>query len=152
MNWQPEWLRRRRWEKVADRPHPLAIALALATPCIALAAFAMTIQSYRISREALRLSNESLSLVQRAYLNVADAKFSFTDAEPLYTETPHVLGLSFNIENVGNTPAVIKSLALTLSLPKGWSLLSRPDSPISKGGNPAFGPICGQWPQSKSSA
>ena len=65
----------REGQKIADRPHPITIVLALLTPFVAVAAvtstflgFRLSTESLRVSQEALETSQQSLRIGQQAYV------------------------------------------------------------------------------------
>lgn len=127
----PTWVRRQRGEKLADRPHPVAVALGLVSPTLALVALMVSFFSYQASQTGVRLSEQSLRVANRAYLTVRrtggnidvdrnTAKFPGGDHFPNSAR----LYIEYDVENVGRTPGRLSRLDVRLTeVPDEWRLV-----------------------------
>jgi hypothetical protein len=108
----------KRAEKTADKPHPVAVGLALLSPLLAVVATC-------ISLGALYTSQKAMTVSQRAYISISDGYLSFSGTH---------LNYAFTVRNLGNTPAASVLLKYLYRAPFGVPAagLSRTtaDSPI----------------------
>lgn len=102
--------------KIADRPHPITVAMGLLSPSLALVSLGVSMYVFHDSQRSTRIA-------QRAYLSSHFEHGQFTIAPTLKsTERPFDITASASIRNVGNTPAYIESIKKELFLIDGDDL------------------------------
>lgn len=122
------WLNRRRlWyyeenpgKKTADRPHPIAIRMALMSPLLAVVATVISLMSFYTSRESLEVG-------QRAYVSFSNGTmsvFRVSYGPEDYEKDGVSITLWGDFHNQGNTPARFENISIELALPEGWSTIS----------------------------
>ena len=135
-SWRPKnplaWLRARQGEAAAPRPHWITVLIGLVSPILGLVALAVSFggykisnRSYELSRQSLEMSQRSVRIGQRAYLAVSQGRF-WTNAALPSKDDPIMIGvhpISYNVSNLGNTPAHGLKVTFTFVGPPEWKLL-----------------------------
>jgi hypothetical protein len=127
-------------EPVSPRPHWITIILGLLSPFMALAALGVSLTSYRLSNQSFELSRRtaefsmaSVEAGQRAYVSVTngtlvayhpEGEYKTLIDNPPYKGHPEahqknwnviIIAGSFTMHNLGNTPAYIDGLHVTVT-------------------------------------
>src|SRR4051794_16154089 len=117
-----------RTSEVANRPHWVTIVLGILGPLTAMVAVTFTFlgyrlstQSFRISAEALRTAEQNLRYGQQAYLALRNGRIRmYVTQRPksLWSLPARLVGIesTFDIVNLGNTPADITDIKLQVSV------------------------------------
>lgn len=112
---------------VAPRPHVVTILLGLMSPAAAIAAIYISAQGLATSQRSLETSQTSMRVAQRAYLALRMG--TVRRQQPTAVDTLRFpdgrlqrFEWTFEIHNLGNTPASEIEYGLHLRLPNSWKL------------------------------
>ena len=91
---------------------------------MALVAVSISMQSLNTSQRAVETAEKSMKVGQRAYVHIANGKASvpvnFNGPNPPNGHPNLAVLIEFEIHNLGNTPADINEVQVSVEPPEGW--------------------------------
>ena len=131
---------KRQGNERAPRPHSVTVWLASVAMFLSIASLLVAWRSSRIASDSLRISQQPYLSVRTNIFTVRGMRMfpNPSGIKPADNSPPVVIGNSidigqtkgdlavqyeFEIENSGNTPAILEELALSFKMPEGWELI-----------------------------
>lgn len=133
-------------QPVAPRPHRLTIALGLLSPIVSVGAMAIAVASVlvsmRLSQRSMQLTRDNARIAQQPYLTIRQPRLDvglFTTVADKSVKQAN-FSTSFELVNLGNTPARITSFDMKLMVHEPMMLIF-PDAGVTAVSRPLFAPV-----------